>query len=468
MLLTLTNTTAPATDLGHLLRKHPDRVQQFELAFGTAHVFYPEATADRCSAALLLDIDPVGLVRGRAIRRDGGPLQQYVNDRPYVASSFLSVALTRVYGDALGGRCRDKPELVEAALDLEARLGVVPCRGGEAFLRRLFEPLGYHVEAVRHPLDLQFPEWGDGSYFSVILKAKCRLKDLLTHIYVLVPVLDNDKHYWVGDDEIEKLMAKGEGWLEKHPEKEAIINRYLRHQKRLARVAMERLTPVAEEAAEDLEEVEDRHGQEEAALEEKISLNDQRLSAVVEVLKAGGAKRVLDLGCGEGKLLRELLKERSFETIVGMDVSPVALDRAADRLDFDRMPSKQRERISLIQGSLTYRDKRLQNFDAASVVEVIEHLDLDRLEAFQRVLFEAARPHRVVLTTPNREYNAKFQNLPAGKFRHRDHRFEWTRMEFESWAKGAAMRFGYQVEFRPVGPEDPVFGAPTQMGVFTR
>src|SRR5436190_17920500 len=148
MLLTITNTKPPATDLGYLLHKNPSRVQSFELSFGKAHVFYPEATENRCVAALLLDVDPVGLVRSRrGPAGEGGLLDQYVNDRPYVASSFMSVAIAQVFGSALSGRSKDRPELVETPLPLEARLSVLPCRGGEGFLRRLFEPLGYDVTA---------------------------------------------------------------------------------------------------------------------------------------------------------------------------------------------------------------------------------------------------------------------------------------------------------------------------------
>jgi 3' terminal RNA ribose 2'-O-methyltransferase Hen1 len=132
------------------------------------------------------------------------------------------------------------------------------------------------------------------------------------------------------------------------------------------------------------------------------------------------------------------------------------------------MPPKQRERIELIHGSLMYRDQRLAGFDAAAVVEVIEHLDPPRLAAFERVAFEFARPGTVVLTTPNAEYNVKWPSLPAGRFRHRDHRFEWTREQFEGWATGIAERFGYAVRFVPVGPVDAAVGAPSQMGVFTR
>jgi 3' terminal RNA ribose 2'-O-methyltransferase Hen1 len=465
MLLTITCTHSPATDLGYLLHKDPSRCQSSELSFGQAHVFYPEASEERCTAALLLDVDPVGLVRGRrGPAGEGRALEQYVNDRPYVASSFLSVAISRVFGTALSGRSKERPELAERALPLEARLSVVPCRGGEEFLRRLFEPLGYTVTAQPHVLDERFPDWGESAYFTVGLQGSCRLRDLLTHLYVLIPVLDNDKHYWVGDDEVEKLLRHGEGWLAAHPERGLIANRYLKHRRSLVRDTLERL--ISEESPE-ADAAEESHAREEAVVEQRISLNEQRLGAVLAAVKNSGARRVLDLGCGEGRLLRLLLEERSFETIVGMDVSHRALEMARDRLHLDRLPAMKKERISLIQGSLTYRDARLAGYDAATVVEVIEHLDPPRLAAFERVLFEFARPATVVLTTPNAEYNVRFQTLPAGQFRHRDHRFEWRRDEFQSWATQTAARFGYAVRFLPVGPEDPEVGAPTQMGVFT-
>lgn len=465
MLLTITSTQAPATDLGFLLHKNPARVQSKELSFGQAHVFYPEASAERCTAALLLDVDPVALVRGKAGVKEGGPLAQYVNDRPYVASSFMSVAIRELFDTAMSGRSKERPELVEAALPLEVKLAALPCRGGEEMLRRLFEPLGYAVSATRHPLDEQFPEWGESVYFSVELRGTVRLCDLLAHLYVLIPVLDDEKHYWIDDAEVEKLLRHGEGWLAAHPARELIANRYLRRRKSLVREALSRL--VEEESPD--EETAEVHAGEEAMLEKPLSLNEQRLAAVTAALKESGASRVLDLGCGEGQLLRALLlAEKQFTEIVGMDVSCRALERAADRLRLDRLPPKQRERITLIQGSLTYRDKRLAGFGAAAVIEVIEHLDPPRLAAFERALFEFARPATVVLTTPNREYNVKWETLPAGRLRHRDHRFEWTRAEFQAWATGVAERFGYAVTFQPVGEEDPAVGAATQMAIFSK
>jgi 3' terminal RNA ribose 2'-O-methyltransferase Hen1 len=468
MLLTITNTQSPATDLGYLLHKNPSRLQSFDLSFGRAHVFYPEATDERCSAALLLDVDPVGLVRNRrGPAGEGYALEQYVNDRPYVASSFLSVAISQVFGSALAGRSKERESLVDAQLPLRAAISVLPCRGGEEFLRRLFEPLGYEVTARRRALDEQFPEWGESQYFSVELQASCRVRDLLSHLYVLIPVLDNDKHYWVGDDEVEKLLRHGASWLSGHPEREMITRRYLKHRHSLVKEALSRLVE-----EEDPDEKAEQHANEEAVIEERISLNAQRIHSVVATLLQVGVRRVIDLGCGEGKVLRALLEEKSFTEIAGMDVSYRALEIAQDRLRIERLPQKQKDRIRLMQGSLTYRDKRLAGYDAATVIEVIEHLDPPRLSAFERVLFEFAKPGVVVMTTPNVEYNVKFEGLPAGKLRHKDHRFEWTRGEFQAWATAAAERFGYSVRFAPIGPpsvpEDEIVGAPTQMAVFTR
>lgn len=432
------------------------------MSFGQAHVFYPDVSPERTTAAMLLDVDPVGLVRGKG-REQSFALGHYVNDRPYVASSFLSVAISQVFGTAMSGRCKDRQDLADTAIPLTARLDVLPVRGGADFLQRIFEPLGYTVEAIRHSLDEQFPEWGESPYFSVTISGNKKLSELLTHLYVLIPVFDNQKHYFIGDDELEKLLAKGEGWLAAHPEKEQITRRFLGHRQSLYREALARL--VEEELVEDDDDDAKATGPEDS-LEQTLSLNEQRHRTVLAALRSCGARSVLDLGCGEGKLLRELLPDRQFERIVGMDVSIRSLEIAQRRLRLDRLPERQAERIKLIHGSLIYRDQRLANFDAAAVVEVIEHFDPPRLSALEHVLFEFARPKTVVLTTPNREYNVKWETLPAGHFRHADHRFEWTRQEFQEWANRVAALHGYSVRFVPVGPVDEVVGSPTQMGVF--
>ena len=464
MLLTISTTHSPATDLGYLLHKNPANLHTFEMSFGKAHLFYPEANEKRCTAALLLDVDPVGLVRGKRGQSEGATLDQYVNDRPYVLSSFMSVLLGRALGTAMTGRSKGRQELAEQKIPLTAKMATVACRGGDGLIRELFEPLGYAVKATRHRLDEKFPEWGEGPYYTVQLDAEIRLRDLLRHLYVLIPVLDAEKHYWVGQEEVEKLLRKGEGWLAGHPHKEAIVKRYLPRQRQLAREALARL---ADEDNPDPDAVAEQNLEQESKIEEPIRLWQQRMGAVVAVLRSAGAKRVLDLGCGEGKLLRELLAEKSLTEIVGMDVSYRSLEVASDRLRLERMPAKQRERLKLMHGSLMYRDTRLSGYDAATVVEVIEHLDGPRLAAFERVIFEASRPRTVIVTTPNAEYNVKFDTLPAGHFRHKDHRFEWTREQFQQWAKRVGERFGYVVRFLPIGEEDSRVGAPTQMGVFS-
>ena len=466
MLLTLTTTHSPATDLGFLLRKHPDRIHEFALSFGTARVFFPEASPERCTAALLVDVDPVGLVRRK--RGPGGEsfaLEQYVNDRPYVGSSFLAVAIGEVFGSALSGRAPERPELADLAIPLEARIPALPARGGAAFLRRLFEPLGYLVETESRALDPQHPDWGESSALGVTLRGCVRLRDLLSHLTVLVPVLDAHKHYWVGNAEVEKLLRRGEGWLAEHPEREAIALGYLMQRRGLARAALERLERSAESDDGDAEE---RNVAEEAAIERPLSLAAQRAGAVLAVIRDVGAATVGDLGCGEGSFLRPLLAEKALTRIVGLDVSLRSLEIAEKRLRLDRLSPAKRKRIELLHGSLTYRDPRLEGLDALTLIEVIEHVEPDRLGALERCVFEHAHPDTVVVTTPNVEYNARFESLPAGSFRHRDHRFEWTRAEFAAWAGGVAERRGYSVRISGVGPEDAELGAPTQLAVFRR
>jgi len=463
MLLTITNTRPIATDLGYLLHKHPDRVQTVDLRFGKAHVFYPEATTDKCTAALLLDVDPIHLVRGRQNSGTDGLLDQYVNDRPYVGSSLMSVAIARIFGTALSGKEAECSDLAETPLPLEATVSVLPVRGDESMLCRLFEPLGYSVVATRHTLDQQNPSWGPSDYYTVQLKSRVRLKDLLTHLYVLMPVLDDNKHYWVGEDEIDKLLLRGQGWLQCHPEREFITTRYLKHRRTLAREALRRL---ADEDLADPDEAQSaRMGQEES-MERALSLNQLRLRTVAQVLKESGASRVVDLGCGNGHLIGELLKEAQFKEIVGYDAAWHALEAAAEKLRLDQMPPMQRKRVTLLHGGLTYRDRRLHGYHAAAAVEVIEHLDSARLSTFERVLFEFARPAFIVITTPNVEYNVKF-GLPPGELRNADHRFEWTREQFCSWATAVAERYGFRARFDGIGLLDTALGTPTQMGIFT-
>jgi 3' terminal RNA ribose 2'-O-methyltransferase Hen1 len=471
MLITLTCHAPNAPDVGYLFGKNPASLFMREFSGGRVLVFYPEVAEDQLTIALLTEIDPIALVRTAS---GAHGLDQYVNDRPYVASSLTSVALNVAFGSALGGRSRERPARVNEVMRWEVSLPVVACDAGEEFITRIFAPLGYGVTVERLPLDSAFPAWGPSNLYALRLSGEQTVQAVLSHLYVLLPVLDNAKHYYIEASETEKLLRHGGAWLAAHPERDLITRRYLRYRRPLVTSALARLADltleegdteenVAEGATEDTPE----GGPSEPA-EKTLNLHQQRLDAVMEAIRTANAPSLVDLGCGEGRLLTRALKERGLKRILGMDVASSSLARARRYLHLDDMPPAQRERIEVVQGSLLYRDKRLEGFDVAALVEVIEHLDPPRLGAMERVVFAHARPRRVIVTTPNREYNVHWEALGAEKLRHRDHRFEWTRAECQAWAERVGKQFGYTAEWREIGAADESLGAPSQMVIFDR
>jgi 3' terminal RNA ribose 2'-O-methyltransferase Hen1 len=475
----ITTTARPATDLGYLLVKHPERVQAFEQSFGTAHVFYPEAEEDRCTAALLLDVDPIKLAKTR--NTPDFSLGQYVNDRPYAASSLLASALANVFRTAMRGRSADRPELAGTPVPLTITMPALPCRGGPELAASLFEPLGWRVDARAVPLDERFPEWGDSRYVTLTLDGELSVAAALNQLYVLLPVLDDSKHYWVAADEVDKLIRAGEGWLAAHPARARITRRYLANRRGLVRTALARLA----DADDTLDDALERHpideeppaadptsaepGAAEAEPEvaaPQVPLAERRIQAVLDVIRAEQALSVIDLGCGSGKLVARLLQDPYVQRVAGTDVSERAIIAATHRLRPGRIPRDQEDRLDLFTAALTYADRRFHGFDAAVLMEVIEHVDAPRLPAVERVVFGDAAPRVVVVTTPNAEYNVRYEGLTG--HRHPDHRFEWTREEFGAWTAKVADAYGYRVRHVPVGEDDPEVGAPTQMGVFTR
>ncbi len=484
MLLTLStamSTSMPdATDLGFLLHKHPNKAQSFDVAVGTAHVLWPEATSERSTVALLLEVDPIALVRGRpgsggrSGKADGGAtansgfsLSQYVNDRPYAASSMLAVALGKVFRTAMTGRCDARPELAGLAIPLEVRIPALPSRGEPDLVERLFAPLGWSAVTTPIALDEQLAAWGDSPYVALTMSAVLPVSQALAQLYVLLPVLDDSKHYWVGADEVDKLLRVGGSWLAAHPEQASITSRYLGHHRSLVEDAVSRLAEVDDSEADD-SDADALEAPAAADPERSTPLARLRTSAVVAALRQEGAATVVDLGCGEGSLLRELLSDPAFSQVLGVDVSHRALNLAKRRLHLDRMPDSQRARLQLLQSSATYRDDRLAGHDAIVLMEVIEHVDPPRLPALVRSVFAHARPTSVLVTTPNAAHNVRYPHLPAGAMRHRDHRFEWTREQFQNWADTTATAHGYTVRYLPVGDDDAEVGAPTQLAVFRR
>ena len=425
MLLTLTYRGENSQDLGYLLHKNPHRAQQFELAWGKAYVFYPEVSNESTTAAMLLDIDPIVLARGKQGSSDGG-IFDYVNDRPYVASSFMSSAISRLFGTAMGGRCDKRPELAAQKLDLTAVVYNVKDNGSSELAKERFAPLGYEVFTKREILDEKFSEWGDSPYITLTIHGNFRLSELLNHLYVLIPVFDKQKHYYTDEGVIEKLLSHGEGWLADHPAKEKIAARYLSARRSYARKAIDALLEAeAEEMAEDNEqETTNENSSPEVRERErkKESLNTMRMNAVRDAVLATGAESVIDLGCGEGRLTAMLLEEKQIKAVAACDVSVSVLEKAVSRLKTDSMPEYRRKKLTLLQASLIYRDKRFSGYDCACVVEVIEHIEPMRIPAFERVVFEFAAPKTVILTTPNREYNAHYKSLGDDELRHTDHR----------------------------------------------
>lgn len=462
MLLTITARRSEAlttpSDLGFLLHKHPDRVQSFSVYAGKAHVFYPEVDPQLCTAAVLLEVDPVALVRGRSGRSDAFALGHYVNDRPYVASSLLAVAMGKVFRSALNGQCVGHEPLLEAPLDLTIAIPAVP--GNAELVCRLFSPLGWDVEAAPIAFDVTRPQWGEAPLVSVTLTGSVRLAEALSHLYVLLPVLDEAKHYWVGEDEVDKLIRAGAGWLPSHPERDLIAHRSLAGQRDLRESALARLALLDDRT----QQADDDDNELVAAPRPLVRL---RHDAVLEVVRDLGPASIADLGCGSGALLDGLLKVQGVARVIGTEVSDVALSKAAKRLHVESMTERQADRLTLLLSSLLYEDERLVDLDLAVLMEVIEHVDPDRLPAVVRNVFDAMRPRHVVITTPNSEYNVHYPGLVAGGFRHLDHRFEWTREQFQAWAHSVATTHGYQVGFRPVGDVDPQVGPPTQMAVFS-
>ncbi len=471
MQLSITTTHKPATDLSYLLHKNPDKVQTFDITGGKAYVFYPETTDEKCTATMILNIDTLEMIKNQKKSMSDFALKGYVNDRPFVASSFLSSAISSIYSSALNGNSKEKSEVVNKKIPLEVFISVINVSGGENLIKRFFEPLGYEIKIEKYELNENFKSWGESNYFSLTLKNIITLKELLTHLYILIPVFDNEKHYWVSTKDVDILLKKGEGWLENHPEKEFITKRYFKNIKSLSNLYNKKSIDDIEESQKNVDSEENNENEFEEInqiiKETKIKLDKQRLNYVYEKLIESGMKSIIDMGCGEGKLLKLLITNKQFEKIAGTDVSFNNLLKAKERLNFEEMSQKFKERIELFQSSLTYKDKRFSNYESCAIVEVIEHIDVERLESFEKSIFECSKFKYIILTTPNADYNINYKSLNKQNLRHSDHRFEWTKDEFKSWIDKICEKYKYNAKISGVGEFDEQSGHPTQVVEFS-
>ncbi len=462
MFLALQAQISPGQDLGYLLHKHPDAHYQQESSLGLAHVFYPEVLADSATAVLMLEVDTIGSLRSKRKQHLG--MEQYINDRPYVAGSLLSVAIAQHLGSALNGHSRERPERVDEALPLTLTLAAVASRGGPEWFQTLFEPLGYQWQVERYAYPgvqstSDIDKSPESPYYTLTLKHCLPLNQALSHLYVLLPVLDRHKHYFYGPDEVDKLLRHGQGWLEKHPAQEQIAQRYLAHRRSFATDALQQLMAEPTPAPD--------HSSRESQLEAPLTLNQLRIQAIVDFINSKNPHRVIDLGCGEGRILEAILKQTHTPQVIGVDVSPQELERAEKRLKLEWMTESQLERLKLYQSSALYRDQRLAGADCLLLIEVIEHLESYQLERLARVVFGESAAQNILITTPNRDYNSVF-GMAINQLRHPDHRFEWSQSEFKDWCQQQAERYGYTLQIDGIGPQDPESGHPTQSACFSK
>ncbi len=431
-----------ADKISFLLHKSPNKLHQFSLGFGSAYVFYSKYERNDVSFSLLVDIDPIDLVRGKNKNSQG--IFDYVNDRPYATSSFLCSAIAQVFSTALSGRSKEYEHLVKEEMEFKVEVVSLKVKTNLIMLNKIFDPLGYELEIKSHLLDEKIFGEEESNYVDLILKNKLTLQSVLQHLYVLIPVFDNNKHYFVNNDEVEKLLSKGGDWIDVHPEKDFITSRYL-NSKFIDAKKLESLF-----SKEQNKMIEER---------KKNSLNSQRLSQVTDVIESLNIKSLVDLGCGEGKLIKELLNNTSVEKILGVDISINVLKKAARKLKYDTVKDK----IELVQSSAVYYDERFTEYEAICLIEVIEHIDEQKLYLLKENVFNLVKPKYVIITTPNVEYNTVYE---LDGYRHSDHRFEWSRSEFRLWCEEICNQYNYDVEYFSIGEEMETVGNSTQMGVF--
>lgn len=448
MFLSISVPGPDATDLGFVLQKHPESVFRSEVSFGRVTGFYPRADADGCEFALVVEVDHVERVRG--VSWDAGSAG-YIDPHPYAASSYLATAIPAALRSALNGKPARGPDEAAAARmaglaarDWDLAVRVCPVPASERAVAELFGPVGFEVEtkALRSGHPMASP------MLDVVLRGKMPVSRALSALYVLLPVTDGKKHYFYTEQEAEKLLSKGEGWLAVHPRREAIVQRYLGRSRQIAAAASERLgnAPKAGEV------------QPEKVPGPWSGSHALRHEAILRILGERGSRRIVDLGCSEGSLLEMICSMPLVEEAVGVDPSLSDLERAGKRCG---------PKGRVLQGSAIYVDSRLRGFDTVVMCEMIEHVDPSRVELVERAVFGTMRPDTVILTTPNRSFNEAF-GLPPGSFRHQDHRFEWTSTECSGWARRVAAQFGYSVEVTGVGGDHPEHGSISTLCVFTK
>lgn len=453
MFLSIAVSGEHAPDLGFVLYKHPGRFFEKSASKGRVTGGFTENREDFAEFTLAVEIDPVERVRG--VNWDRG-IASYVEPMPFLAASHMSQALSQALGSAMNGVLGSKDPVIDTRVKaagvkpwpLTIKVGAVRC--SPYMIESLFSELGWSVEIESHNLDVPGVSEDDDRPLHVFtLKGEATVSDALTQLYVLLPVLDPSRHYFYDESEARKLFEKGGDWLKGHSSRDLIISRYLSKSKELRGYArqlfgnfqekkdLDELIAETEELMRDWDDPDD------------TSPHQQRHSQIIRDVVSWGARSVIDLGCGEGRLLERLVRIAPDMRVVGIEPSAREIERARKRLSNN--PGKNLDpRVEFVHGSAMYGDERFKDFDAAILSEVIEHVDEDRLSLLARSVFGIMAPRRVVITTPNGDYNRVF-GLRPGEFRHADHRFEWTLAECQAWVVGVTAAYPYEAEITPVG-----------------
>ncbi|MDN4617361.1 3' terminal RNA ribose 2'-O-methyltransferase Hen1 [Paenibacillus sp. PsM32] len=481
MYLTIKATGEHANMISHLLAKNPHNLYDRTEKGARVRLVYTSFEPHDTEAILFVTPDPIELVKGTPDHYD---ITQYINDRELAVSSLFCSYIRPALGTALNGKPKaDYMNWVDYQFDLQMTFGPVASDLPDHVVESLFQPLGYEVQMERGEIDYSFDLKNRSTVRHIQISGQQTLQQMLRQVYILIPVLDNYKHYYINEDEIERLRRYGEGWLSTHPQHDLMIKRSLR----FAPLIKEYEQQVANDASMDTllteistHSVEDATAQAESAepleiidgLETTIEppvvrLNELRYRAIVEqVSLLPQRKQVIDFGAGEGKLSVRLGQIEGVEQVWAVEPSMQSQLRAIDR--FAKLEGRTDDVIPVITtGSLFYRDERWIDQDVIILCEVIEHINEVRLPQVIHTLFTDYRPQTLIITTPNREYNEVY-DMDTEEIRHADHRFEWTRAEFEQYCTQWIQNRPYTFTISGIGEKHEQYGQPTQMVVFHR
>lgn len=431
--------------ISYLLSKNPSNLYERNHKGHLVRLFYSKFTETELEVTIFVTPDPIELIKNNSNSYD---ITHYINDREFAVSSIFCSFIRSALGTALNGQPKEEHiKWVDHPFPFTFEFGPVVSTLTDEKLMNLFEPIGYEVTINRPEIEYSIPIKTKSSARYISIKGMKTLQEGLRHLFVLIPVIDNYKHYFIDEKEIEKLERYGEGWLEQHPLRDLIYRQALRFKE---------IYSLVENSSKDEKKIEPV---------KKVRLNELRYEKIVNTVSEMKPRSVVDFGSGEGKLSVQLGFVEGITEILAVEPSESASLKALER--FNKVKNKEKfVNPELLWGSLFYYDERLKDKDVIILCEVIEHIDESRLPKAMDTLLHDYQPGALIITTPNRDYNELYDM--EEHLRHNDHRFEWTRAEFRQWCTERNHGNDYELLFDGIGEEHASQGFPTQMCVFKR